>query len=133
MDLYAVQVVQVRCDHPKTKNQRKKQTKNRDHKQTQKEQKPHQKTKQEEPHYRSGQDSSMRIPAAYVLTIKPCMYRNNTEDRDITTARCSGRVQKTHSTLRKPGVPPARIPEITTRRPQGTTGTTIPRWLSYAT
>ena len=68
MDLYAVQVVQLRCNQPKTKTKRKT---NRDHKQTQ--QSKNQKNKQE-PHYHSGQDSSMRIPATYVLTIKPCIF-----------------------------------------------------------
>ena len=87
----------------------------------------HQTKKTEKPHHRSGQVSSMRIAATYVLTIEPCMYRSNTEDRKITNARRPGRVQKVLITLRKPGVPPARIPEITTRRPQGTTGTPIPR------
>ena len=54
---------------PKTKN---KQEPKRDHKQTQtKQTKPKQtnKNKHEKPHYRS----SMRIPATYVLMIKPCL------------------------------------------------------------
>ena len=89
-----------------------------------KQQKQHQTTKQEKPHYRSGQDSSMRIPAASVLNISLACIE--TTPRTETARRWEGG-KKTHSTLRKPGVPPARIPEITTRRPQSTTSTTIPK------
>ena len=35
-------------------------------------------------HHRNGQVNSMRIAAAYVLTVEPCMHRNNTETRQIT-------------------------------------------------
>ena len=69
-DLYAVQVVQVRCNHRKQEtSENQKGATN----QTQQNKKSTKNNKQEKPHYRRGQDSSVRIPATYVLMIKPCM------------------------------------------------------------
>ena len=87
---------------PENKNQRKT---NREHNKL-KQNKP-QKTKQEKPHYRNGQDSSMRIPATYVLTIEPCIeIKQRTETSQLQGAREG--CKKKLNTLRKPGVPPAR-------------------------
>ena len=71
--------------------------------------------------------------AAYVLTIKPCMHRSNTETKKKQSKAPEKGAEKDHTTLRKPGVPPARIPEITTRRAQGITGTPIPGKKTYTT
>ena len=53
--------------------------------------------------------------AYYVLMVEPCVHRTRHRNKTHHNRKAPGKVQTTINALRKPGVPPARIPEITTR------------------
>ena len=101
--------------HTKQANKNHKSTKPNKSKTKQK----HQTKTRKNPHRRNGQVSSMRIAAAYVLTVEPCMHRNNTETRKNTIARRPGRVQKGHQRVAETRGPPSQDPGDHNATPTG--------------
>ena len=122
MDPYTVQYLSMDDGNITTRKTKNTKQTNQKHKTPNK-----QNNKQTKTHRHIRQDSSMQIQSSLCANGWALRGANQTQKTKTTQSQGAREgCKKQNNALRKPGVPPARIPKITTRRPQGTTGTSIP-------
>ena len=122
MNLYAVQVVQVRCNHRKQEtSENQKGATN----QTQQNKNSTKNNKQENHIIAVDKTALCEFQQLMCWWLSLACIEKNTQNREIQLQGAREGCKNTQHVAETRG-PPARNPEITTRRPQGTTGTTIP-------